>query len=62
MRHGYPTTMGHGAPVTVLKRGLNGSTQIDTRVKYLNTFLKVLCILYFSVKYYILIKRKYIRP
>lgn len=48
MRHGYPTTMGHGAPVTILKRGLNGSTQIDTQVKYSSTFLKMLCILCFQ--------------
>uniref|UniRef100_A0A2H8U1Z6 Limkain-b1 n=2 Tax=Melanaphis sacchari TaxID=742174 RepID=A0A2H8U1Z6_9HEMI len=32
MRHGYPTTMGHGTPITILKRGLSGTSQIDTQV------------------------------
>lgn len=35
MRQGYPTAMGHGAPITILKRGPSGTSQIDTQVKYL---------------------------
>jgi len=34
MRYGYPTAMSHGAPVTILKRGPNGLSQIDNQVKY----------------------------
>lgn len=39
MRHGYPTAMGHGAPITILKRG---PSQMDTQVKYLDSFIKIL--------------------
>lgn len=35
MRHGYPAAMGHGAPVTILKRGQSGASQLDTQVKIL---------------------------
>jgi len=41
MRHGYPMAMGHGAPITILKRGPNGASQIDTQVKHLNIFIKI---------------------
>lgn len=33
MRHGYPTAMGHGTPITILKRGLGGTSQMDTQVR-----------------------------
>jgi len=33
MRHGYPTTIGHGTPITILKRELGGTSQIDTQVR-----------------------------
>lgn len=33
MRHGYPAAMGHGAPITILKRGPSGTSQTDTQVK-----------------------------
>lgn len=33
MRHGYPTTMGHGTPITILKRGIGGTSQMDTQVR-----------------------------
>lgn len=33
MRHGYPTTMVQGAPITILKRGLSGTSQIDSQVR-----------------------------
>lgn len=54
MRHGYPTAM--GAPITILKRGPSGTSQIDTQVKYLpllfNTFISVksFCIYEFYFK------------
>lgn len=32
MRHGYPTAMNHGTPITILKRGPSGTSQIDTQV------------------------------
>lgn len=32
MRHGYPATMSQGAPITILKRGPDGSSQIDNHV------------------------------
>lgn len=35
MRHGYPAAMGHGTPVTILKRGPSGASQLDTQVKVL---------------------------
>jgi len=41
MRHGYPMAMGHSAPITILKRGPTGASQIDTQVKYLIIFIKV---------------------
>lgn len=34
MRHGYPAAMNHGTPVTILKRGPSGSSQMDTQVRY----------------------------
>lgn len=33
MRHGYSTAMGHGTPITILKRGLAGTPQIDSQVR-----------------------------
>jgi len=42
VRHGYTTTIGHGTPITILKRGPNGSSQIDTQVKNKNTFIQML--------------------
>ncbi|XP_050521810.1 meiosis regulator and mRNA stability factor 1 [Daktulosphaira vitifoliae] len=32
MRHGYPAAMNHGGPITILKRGPNGGSQIDTQI------------------------------
>lgn len=33
MRHSYSTAMGHGTtPITILKRGLGGTSQIDSQV------------------------------
>lgn len=32
MRHGYPAAMSHGGPITILKRGPNGTSQMDTQV------------------------------
>jgi len=33
MRHGYSTAMGHGTPITIVKRGLSGTSQIDSQVR-----------------------------
>ncbi|VVC29950.1 OST-HTH/LOTUS domain,NYN domain, limkain-b1-type,Marf1, conserved domain,PIN domain-like,Marf1, RNA [Cinara cedri] len=33
MRHGYPASMSHGTPITILKRGPNsGTSQMDTQI------------------------------
>lgn len=38
MRHGYPTAMNNGAPITILKRGPNGLSQTDSQVNYIILF------------------------
>jgi len=43
MRHGYSTAMGHGTPITILKRGLAGTSQIDSQVR--NHFLHTLSVI-----------------
>jgi len=45
MRHGYPTTMGHGTPITILKRGPGGTSQIDPQVR--KKSILIMCYYYY---------------